>query len=107
MSELHYCTAVELVGLIRTQQVSTMEVMDAHLERISQVNHTLNAIVTLVTDTVQVICLMSAVNLFAMAMYASLYTYTPEVFPTAVRTSGNGLVAAASRVAATAMNRPL
>ena len=58
--------------------------------------------ITLVTDTVQVICLMSAVNLFAMAMYASLYTYTPEVFPTAVRTSGNGLVAAASRVAAIA-----
>ena len=51
MSDLHYCTAVELVGLIRTQQVSTLEVMDAHLEQISQVNHTLNAIVTLVTDT--------------------------------------------------------
>ena len=51
MSELHYCTAVELVDLIRTRQVSTLEVMNAHLERISQVNPTLNAIVTLVTDT--------------------------------------------------------
>ena len=51
MSELHYCTAVELVDLIRTREVSTLEVMNAHLERISQVNPTLNAIVTLVTDT--------------------------------------------------------
>jgi len=51
VSELHYCTAVELVDLIRTRQVSTLEVMNAHLERISQVNPTLNAIVTLVTDT--------------------------------------------------------
>ena len=50
MAELYYYSAVELVELIRTQQVSTVEVMKAHLERISQVNQTLNAIVTLVTD---------------------------------------------------------
>ena len=51
MAELYYYSAIELVKLIRTQQVSTVEVMKAHLERISQVNQTLNAIVTLVTDT--------------------------------------------------------
>ncbi|GIS97987.1 MAG: hypothetical protein CM1200mP25_2240 [Acidobacteriota bacterium] len=51
MAELYYYSAIELVKLIRTQQVSTVEVMKAHLERISQVNQTLNAIVTLITDT--------------------------------------------------------
>lgn len=51
MAELYYYSAIELVELIRTQQVSTVEVMKAHLERISQVNQTLNAIVTLITDT--------------------------------------------------------
>ncbi|SVD66639.1 uncharacterized protein METZ01_LOCUS419493, partial [marine metagenome] len=28
VSELHYCTAVELVDLPRTRQVSTLEVMN-------------------------------------------------------------------------------
>ena len=51
MPELYYSSAVELVDLIRTQRVSTLEVVNAHLERISQVNQTLNAIVTLVTNT--------------------------------------------------------
>ena len=50
MAELYYCSAIELLELLRTRQVSSVEVMEAHLERISQVNQTLNAIVTLVTD---------------------------------------------------------
>lgn len=50
MPELFYRTATELVDLIATRQVSAVEVMDAHLDRINQVNPTLNAIVTLVTD---------------------------------------------------------
>ena len=46
MSELIWLTAVEQAGLIRRGQVSALELLDAHLERIDQVNPSLNAIVT-------------------------------------------------------------
>ncbi|MFC5830835.1 amidase [Nonomuraea insulae] len=50
MSELHYLTATELADLIKTRQVSAVEVLQAHLDRIEQVNPTVNAIVTLVAE---------------------------------------------------------
>lgn len=49
-SELCFLTAVELRGLVRRRDVSVTEVVAAHLERIGQVNPTLNAIVSLVDD---------------------------------------------------------
>ncbi|TMR88734.1 amidase [Nonomuraea basaltis] len=50
MSELHYLSATELAHLIRTRQVSAVEVLQAHLDRIEQVNPHVNAIVTLVAE---------------------------------------------------------
>lgn len=46
-SPLHYKDASELAALIRSKQVSPVEVMKAHLDRIESVNPKLNAIVTL------------------------------------------------------------
>ncbi|MEU6997766.1 amidase family protein [Nonomuraea sp. NPDC046570] len=50
MSELHYLTATEMARLVRTRQVSAVELLEAHLTRIEQVNGPLNAIVTLVVE---------------------------------------------------------
>ncbi|TDC00311.1 amidase [Nonomuraea longispora] len=50
MSELHYLTATELARLIRTRQASAVEVLQAHLDRIEQVNPHVNAIVTLAAE---------------------------------------------------------
>ena len=46
-SAIYYKDATELAGLIRTKQVSSREVVQAHLDRIRAVNPKLNAIVTL------------------------------------------------------------
>ncbi|MFI9590876.1 amidase [Nonomuraea sp. NPDC052265] len=50
MSELHYLTATEMARLIRARQVSAVELLQAHLDRIEQVNPEVNAIVTLVAE---------------------------------------------------------
>src|SRR6201988_4602055 len=50
LSELHYLSATELAHLIATRQVSAVEVVQAHLDRIEQVNPRVNAIVTLVAE---------------------------------------------------------
>ncbi|MFG1944523.1 amidase [Nonomuraea sp. NPDC048826] len=50
MNELHYLSATELSRLIRTRQVSAVEVLRAHLDRIEQVNPSVNAIVTLAAE---------------------------------------------------------
>ncbi|MFI6987155.1 amidase [Nonomuraea wenchangensis] len=50
MSELHYLSATELAGLIRTRQVSAVEAVRACLDRIDQVNPHVNAIVTLAAE---------------------------------------------------------
>lgn len=47
---LHYLDATGLAELIRTRQVSSAEVVRAHLERIDKLNPSLNAIVTLRAD---------------------------------------------------------
>lgn len=44
-------TAVELAALIRRREVSAVEVMDAHLERLAATNPRVNAVVTLVADS--------------------------------------------------------
>jgi|KBSMisStaDraftv2_1062788.scaffolds.fasta_scaffold31648_4 amidase len=48
--DLHYMMATELAGLLHSRAVSAREVMTAHLERISRVNPTLNAIVAKLDD---------------------------------------------------------
>ncbi|TMR09446.1 amidase [Nonomuraea turkmeniaca] len=50
MSELHYLSATELAHLIRSRQVSAVEVVQACLARIDEVNPRVNAIVTLVAE---------------------------------------------------------
>lgn len=47
---IYYKSATELALLIRTKQLSSREVVQAHLERISAVNPKVNAIVTLMAD---------------------------------------------------------
>lgn len=49
-TDLTLCTVAELVDLIRRKEVSSLEVVDACLERIRQVNPKLNAVVILVAD---------------------------------------------------------
>jgi hypothetical protein len=50
MSELWRNGAVELAAMIRDREVSSREVVQAHLERIEAVNPHLNAIVRLLAD---------------------------------------------------------
>ena len=50
--ELTTKSATELVALIRSRAVSPVEVVEAHLRRIEQINPSLNAIVTLAEDAV-------------------------------------------------------
>jgi amidase len=45
--ELWRCSAVELASMLATGGVSARELLDAHLERIEQVNRSINAVVTL------------------------------------------------------------
>ncbi len=47
---IYHRDAVELASLIRTKQLSSREVVQAHLDRISVVNPKINAIVTLMAD---------------------------------------------------------
>jgi aspartyl-tRNA(Asn)/glutamyl-tRNA(Gln) amidotransferase subunit A len=47
---LHYQDATALAELIATKQVSSREVVQAHLDRIAEVNPKINAIVTLLAD---------------------------------------------------------
>ena len=50
MSELYWKSAVELAGMIRRKEVSPVEVVEAFLQRIENVNPQINAIVTLAED---------------------------------------------------------
>src|SRR6202048_4152208 len=52
-SEIIYSDATKLAELIRTREVSPVEVVQAHLERIQAVNPKLNAIVTVVDDALE------------------------------------------------------
>jgi aspartyl-tRNA(Asn)/glutamyl-tRNA(Gln) amidotransferase subunit A len=47
---IYYKDATELAALIRTKQLSSREIVQAHLDRISAVNPKINAIVTLLAD---------------------------------------------------------
>ena len=47
-SDIIYFDATKLAELIRTREVSPVEVVQAHLDRIDAVNPKLNAIVTVV-----------------------------------------------------------
>jgi aspartyl-tRNA(Asn)/glutamyl-tRNA(Gln) amidotransferase subunit A len=47
---IYYKDATELAALIRTKQLSSREVVQAHLDRIAAVNPKVNAIVTLMAD---------------------------------------------------------
>src|SRR5437016_8199716 len=50
--ELTTKSASELANLIRSRAVSPVEVVEAHLRRIEQINPALNAIVTLADDVI-------------------------------------------------------
>src|SRR5205809_3958168 len=50
--ELTTKSATELASLIRSREVSPVEVIDAHLRRIESINPSLNAIVTLAEDAI-------------------------------------------------------
>ncbi|WP_214317953.1 amidase [Nonomuraea sediminis] len=50
MSELHYLSAAEMARLVRTRQVSAVELLQAHLDRIERVNPKVNAVVTLAAE---------------------------------------------------------
>jgi len=47
---IYYKDATELAGLIRTKELSSREVVQAHLDRISAVNPQINAVVTLMAN---------------------------------------------------------
>jgi amidase len=47
---MFYLTATEMLKLLRAREVSAVELLDAHLRRIEEVNPEVNAIVTLVAD---------------------------------------------------------
>ena len=49
-TDLMRCTVVQLAEMIRRKEVSSLEVVDACLARIEQVNPKLNAVVALVAD---------------------------------------------------------
>eukprot|EP00993_Chasmostoma_nieuportense_P005098 NODE_5735_length_617_cov_40.710204_g5571_i0.p2 GENE.NODE_5735_length_617_cov_40.710204_g5571_i0~~NODE_5735_length_617_cov_40.710204_g5571_i0.p2 ORF type:complete len:107 (+),score=13.89 NODE_5735_length_617_cov_40.710204_g5571_i0:255-575(+) len=51
------------------------------------------------TTHLQTTLYSSALQCCAQVMSAALYAYTPEVYPTAVRTSGFGMATAASKLA--------
>ncbi|WP_245651505.1 amidase [Streptosporangium amethystogenes] len=48
--QMHYLTATEMLELLRTRQVSAVELLEAHLRRIEEVNPEVNAIVTLTAE---------------------------------------------------------
>ncbi|MFG1680291.1 amidase [Nonomuraea sp. NPDC049269] len=50
MTAPHYLTATEMAHLVKTRQVSAVELVQAHLDRIEQTNPQVNAIVTLVAE---------------------------------------------------------
>ena len=52
-TELTYSDATKLAELIRTREVSPVEVMKAHLDRIEAVNPKVNAIVTIADDALE------------------------------------------------------
>ena len=49
-TELHYETAVNLIGMIHRREISARELLQIHLDRIEQVNPKINAIVTHVPE---------------------------------------------------------
>lgn len=50
MDELVFLRAVDQAAMLRRREISAVELLDAHLERIDKTNESLNAIVTLVAD---------------------------------------------------------
>jgi aspartyl-tRNA(Asn)/glutamyl-tRNA(Gln) amidotransferase subunit A len=53
-TELTYFDATKLAGLIRTREISPVEVMQAHLDRIKAINPKVNAIVTIADDALAI-----------------------------------------------------
>lgn len=54
MNEIIYWSARQLAEAIRTKELSSLEVVDAHLRRIEEVNPKLNAVVQLAAETARV-----------------------------------------------------
>ena len=51
MNELNFQSATKLAELIRAKEVSPVEVVEAHIQRIEEVNPKLNAFVTMTFDS--------------------------------------------------------
>jgi len=51
------------------------------------------------SSKIVIVVIISAINFFAQIMYAAYYTYTPEIFPTSVRSSGMGVAALMGKAA--------
>jgi aspartyl-tRNA(Asn)/glutamyl-tRNA(Gln) amidotransferase subunit A len=51
--QLHYQDATKLAEMIRNREISPVEVVKAHLERIEELNPTINAIVTVAQDAMK------------------------------------------------------
>ena len=49
-NELHYLTVSDAASLIESRQLSPVELVEAHLERIEQTDERLNSFVTLLAD---------------------------------------------------------
>src|SRR4051812_44430544 len=49
--DLNYASATRFLALLRAREISSRELVDAHLARIERVNPRLNAIVTLTTES--------------------------------------------------------
>ena len=50
MEDVIYSSATQMAGAIKAKQISSVELVQAHLERINQVNPKINAVVQLVAD---------------------------------------------------------
>ena len=55
--ELWRRSAIELAGLIKGKSVSSVEVVESHLERIGEVNPYLNAVTVVLADSARSICI--------------------------------------------------
>ena len=51
MNDLTFCSATSIAAAIRTKDVSSREVVDAHLEHIQRVNPPLNAVVRVLAES--------------------------------------------------------
>ena len=70
--EIFFSDATKLADLIRTKEVSPVEVVQAHLDRIAAVNPKINAIVTLADGALKAAILL---GIFLISMVVHPFRY--------------------------------